>query len=415
MAPLEAAVSAAMATWWRTQGRARWAAAVAVALSMAPTAVGAVVGASLPPAAAAAAAPAAPAATRGNNCLHRLITHPTEFARCRTDTTCFLFIEEDPFIILGELDNDVASPLNPRTPFPCTAYEERGLSGFAFKLYEKLWPSSPDLCVYAGDIDECTFSDLVNYLNGARTASHPGYGHALGVTGALVFSPDRRRLGISSDSILEDTLLMVRRRGSESAVWGFPLDAAALSAPFTNDAWKVVAQAGACVVALTGALSAWRPTPVLAGGGRRACSRQLRRTALQWMFNLYVPSEGWVRGRHGGGPLCGRSRGCGGGMLLVSECLVGVGDDGRTVTGAGPYQWRWSTGVAEQDCFSDSHLRHLFACGALSHRAPFSYVVYCSAVSAYATLPVGTSSLRRADLLPRRPSSAASRGCFWPL
>lgn len=294
-----------MAAGWRARGRARWAAAVAVALSVASTTVGAVAGASPPPAAVAAAAPGARAAKGGNNCLRRLVTHPAEFARCRIDTICFLFIEEDPFIIVGKLDNDTASPLNPRTPFPCTAYAERGLSGFAFKLYEKLWPSSPDLCVYAGDVDECTFSDMVNYLNDSRTNGHPGYGYALGATGALVFSANRRRLGISSDSILEDTLLMVGRRGSGSATWGSPFNAAALSAPFTDDAWKVVAQAGACVVALTGALSAWRPTPVLGGGGTRACSRRLRRTALQWVFNLYVPGGGWVRGRRGGGPLWG--------------------------------------------------------------------------------------------------------------
>lgn len=293
-----------MAAGGHARGWAHRAAAVAVGLSVASAAVVAVVGAAPPPAAVAAAAVAAPAATAGNTCLHRLVTHPNEFARCRIDTICFLFVEEDPFIILGQLDNNETSPLNPRIPFPCTAYAERGLSGFAFKLYEQLWPSSPDLCVYAGDIDECTFAAMVQYLNDTRTVSHPGYGHALGATGALVFSPDRRRLGISSDSILEDTLLMVRRRGSEVAASGSPFDAAALSLPFTDRAWKVVVQAGACVVAITGALSAWRPTPVLGGGGR-ACSRRLRRVALQWMFNLYVPGGPWLRDGLEGGPFWG--------------------------------------------------------------------------------------------------------------
>lgn len=352
-----------MAAGWRVRGLARWTAAVAVALYVASTAVGAVVGASPPPAAVAAEAPAALAATGGNNCLRRLVTHPAEFARCRTDTICFLFIEEDPFIVIGKLDNHTTSPLNPRIPFPCTAFAERDLSGFAFKLHEKLWPTGPDLCVYAGDIDECTFSGMVNYINDSRTFGHPGYGHALGVTGALVFSPDRRRLGISSDSILEDTLLMVGRRGSGLATWGSPFNAAALSAPFTNDAWKVVAQAGACVVALTGALSAWRPTPVLGDGGRRACSRQFRRTALQWVFNLYVPGGGWVRGRRGGGPLFGVIP-WGWGGAPRSACLVGVGEGDQKVVGVGPRQWRWFARVAEQDSLSDSHVRHLFSCGA---------------------------------------------------
>lgn len=279
---LVAKLAAMMPAGGRTRGRARRLPTVATALSLA-FALTAAGGVAYPAAAAAAAAPAG----GGNTCLRRLVTHAAEFAACRTGTTCFLFIEEDPFIVIGDI-TAADSPLNPRTPFSCTAYAKRNVSGVAFKLYEQLWPSGPDLCVYAGGIDECTFTSLVNYLNDTRTPDHAGHGLALAVTGALVFSPERRRLGISSDSILEDSLLMVRRRGSQSAQWrSSPFNAAALARPFTGRAWVVVAQAGACVVAMTGVLSTWRPTPVLGGRERGWNLRQLKLAALQWVFNLY--------------------------------------------------------------------------------------------------------------------------------
>lgn len=230
----------------------------------------------------------ATAAIAGNQCLDRLVSHPAEFARCRIDTTCFLFITEDPFVFIGNISNDPTDPLNPRTPFPCTEFAVRGLSGFSFSFYKKLWPSSPDLCVYAGDVDECTFNGLVDFLSDTRTLGHPGYGMAFAVVNALVFSPVRRQLGISSSSILEDRLVMVRRKQSHAGFWAqSKFGLTTLSWPFTASTWAVVLHAFMAALLFTAGLSVWRPTPVWAveaepHGGRDA----LRRVRLlQWAYN----------------------------------------------------------------------------------------------------------------------------------
>jgi len=254
----------------------RLAAAVA-AISMAWATVAVVVMALVP-------VPAT-AATAGNNCLRRLVSHRAEFDRCGIDTTCFLFIEEDPFIFIGNISNDPVDPLNPRTPFPCTEFAERGLSGFSFSLYKKLWPSSPDLCVYAGDIDDCTFNGMIEYMNETRTPGHPGYGMALGVTGALVFSPLRRRLGISSSSILEDRLVVVRRKQLRAGFWAHSnFELTTLSWPFTTGTWVLILQAFLAALLITAGLSVWRPTPLwdvgIEGGGVRWRVRW-----LQWAYN----------------------------------------------------------------------------------------------------------------------------------
>jgi len=235
------------------------------------------------------------AATAGKNCLRRLVSHPAEFARCGIDTTCFLFIEEDPFIFIGNISNDPVDPLNPRTPFPCTEFAERGLSGFSFTLYKKLWPSSSDLCVYAGDINDCTFNGMIDYLNDTRAPGHPGYGMALGVTGALVFSPVRRRLGISSSSILEDRLVMVRRKRSRSGFWAQSnFELTTLSWPFTAGAWVLILQAFVAALLVTAGLSAWRPTPLWDVGVEDGRVRWRLRW-LQWAYNWYVLRDGCRR------------------------------------------------------------------------------------------------------------------------
>eukprot|EP00168_Porphyra_purpurea_P012746 TRINITY_DN3410_c0_g1_i9.p1 TRINITY_DN3410_c0_g1~~TRINITY_DN3410_c0_g1_i9.p1 ORF type:complete len:432 (+),score=59.03 TRINITY_DN3410_c0_g1_i9:468-1763(+) len=228
------------------------------------------------------------AATVGNNCLRRLVSHRAEFSRCSIDTTCFLFLEEDPFVFIGNISNDPADPHNPRTPFPCTEFAERGIRGFSFTLHEKLWPSSSDLCVYAGDIDECTFNGLVDYLNDTRTPGHPGHGMALGVSGALVFSPARRRLGLSSSSILEDQLVMVRRKRSRTSFWAHSnFELKTLSWPFTAGTWLLILQAFMAALLMTAGLSAWRPTPVwsvgIEGMADRTARWRVRR--LQWAYN----------------------------------------------------------------------------------------------------------------------------------
>lgn len=278
---------------WRVGrvGGPRCRSAAAAAAVVAAAVVVAAVGVAAAVAAAAAALPPVTTGPAGENrCLSRLTTHPAEFASCRTGTICFMFIEEDPFIVIGEgvANGTGGGALNPRTPFRCSDYAARGLSGFAFKLYEQLWPTSPDLCVYAGDIDECTFTGLTEYLHHSRAADHPAHGHALGVTGALIFSPPRRRLGISTDSILEDRLMMVRRRQTRAAFWQTsPFDASALSWPFTQSAWLLVARALVCVLVVTGVLSAWRPTPVWALMGAGRTMRRLQTVVLQWIFNWY--------------------------------------------------------------------------------------------------------------------------------
>lgn len=147
---------------------------------------------------------------------------------------------------------------------------------------------------------------------------------------------------------------MVRRRGSQSAQWrSSPFNAVALALPFIDRAWEVVAQTGACVVAMTGVLSAWRPTPVFGGVERGGHLRRLKLAALQWVLNLYVCAEGGRRGRGGG--LRGRPEGG-----LLRGDLLGRGYSavrwgrwsrvsGKFVVPTGCPAW-W----AEEDCLSDT-------------------------------------------------------------
>lgn len=139
-------------------------------------------------AAALGSSPPPVAAERDARCVDTLRTAPAAFDACRTGEVCWLCITEPPFIWVDSVD--AATDARRRRPFNCSDHGAYGLRGSSFQLLNTVAPG--DLCVFAGDSTECKFNELVDYLDQSATEpSHPGYGVALGIHGALLTMPHR--------------------------------------------------------------------------------------------------------------------------------------------------------------------------------------------------------------------------------
>lgn len=160
----------------------------------------------------AAVAPASPPVEA--KCLARLDTHAAEFAVCTGATPCFMFLAEPPMVIVEGVagaDGPAAADAPPgmRSPFPCAAAKRlHGLTGASFDLHgpNGLWTTNSDLCVYAGGVEECTFTAMVAYMANAKVPGHAAYGMALGTAGMLVHTAQRSELAVPSVPIYEVSL-----------------------------------------------------------------------------------------------------------------------------------------------------------------------------------------------------------------
>lgn len=137
-------------------------------------------------------------------CASRLWSHPEEYARCRSGTTCFFFLVENPVITLAPGFDTPDNPANPRVLFPCAEYRRRGLAGFGWTLHATLFPNNTDWCALAGGPGECTFNELISlYAAAAAEAGHPASGMGLAASGAWVFTEWRATRATASDPIYE--------------------------------------------------------------------------------------------------------------------------------------------------------------------------------------------------------------------
>lgn len=114
--------------------------------------------------------------------LVRNINHP-DYAHCKTQT-CFLFLDEPPFIVLPPLTNRD----NIYKPFPCSQPQtlHRGLGGIAFEVHA-LTSSARSSCIFAGEKSQCSFNQLHDFA-----VWYERYGFRFAVSGAWLDTPERR-------------------------------------------------------------------------------------------------------------------------------------------------------------------------------------------------------------------------------
>eukprot|EP00170_Pyropia_yezoensis_P006860 contig_27956_g6882 len=129
-----------------------------------------------------------------------------DWAPCLTgDSPCWAFIAERPFVTVAPAATAAAAAARRRL-FPCATAAQHGFGGDSFELLTVLGdgPSAaaPHWCVYAGDAAECTFDELLAYVDASATnGTHPAFGAALGFLGALLSTPERAGMGFWLETI----------------------------------------------------------------------------------------------------------------------------------------------------------------------------------------------------------------------
>ncbi|OSX74560.1 hypothetical protein BU14_0284s0012 [Porphyra umbilicalis] len=240
-------------------------------------------------AAALGSSPPPVAAERDARCVDTLRTAPAAFDACRTGKVCWLCITEPPFIWVDSVD--AATDARRRRPFNCSDHGAYGLRGSSFQLLNTVAPG--DLCVFAGDSTECKFNELVDYLDQSATEpSHPGYGVALGIHGALLTMPHRVGAGSWLPPIFHEKMVIVQSKSVNDVHPGSVISE--MWYPFTSEAWRLLLTATGSMVIISLALSLFRPEPVGVQGWRRP-GRMLTTYTLNVIHNTF--------GGHPEGPL----------------------------------------------------------------------------------------------------------------
>lgn len=122
---------------------------------------------------------------------------------------CWTFIDERPFVAVRTAANDTDAAR--RRLFPCSEAWLHGIGGDHIALLPVLGDGTPTadgsaperhMCVYAGDADECTFDELVQYIHDSGTdINHPAFGAALGSLDAMLNTPERADMGMPLEPI----------------------------------------------------------------------------------------------------------------------------------------------------------------------------------------------------------------------
>lgn len=148
------------------------------------------------------------------DCLAAMAT-AADWAPCRSGAApCWAFISEHPLVTVLPAPSAAAAAARRRL-FPCTAAGRHGVVGDIFALLPVLGDghsAAPRACVYAGDADECTFDELLEYVDASGTTDgHPAFGAALGFLGVLLSTSERGGLGFWLETIY--------RVGDEGGRW----------------------------------------------------------------------------------------------------------------------------------------------------------------------------------------------------
>lgn len=176
----------------------------------------------------------------GRGCLHRLKTDPDDYEQCRdsSNTTCYIFLQEPPFITLNrqELWNATDDALPLQRPFPCGDYasvfkEVGGIGGIAMGLHEKT-SSKDDLCMWGGNSADCKFNQLVDYT---EVMAEQDYRFA--VTGLLLELPQRQCSHEASAPFVDNSMIIIGLKTTDSSASQGALSQ--LTRPFHWGAWAI--------------------------------------------------------------------------------------------------------------------------------------------------------------------------------
>lgn len=214
------------------------------------------------------------------------LRYPNEpaFDVCRTgETVCWLYLSEKPFIAVDPLVNASVDAAR-RRPHRCADHSAYGVAGSSFSILKVVSladrmtaaPEPDHMCVFAGKPDECSFNQVVEFIDASGTdTSHRAYGLVLGVHGALLFTPERASVGRWLEPIFREEMVIVRRAGTDSSV---QLDLANAWFPFTQPAWLLLLRAVSALLAVTLVLSVARPEPLWGPAWKK--NRKVRRGRL---------------------------------------------------------------------------------------------------------------------------------------
>ena len=136
-----------------------------------------------------------------------------DYPECTGNQTCFVFLDEDPFVILPTNHKGGNHSFRRKDGFPCREFREHNVGGVTFELLGPWFSrvakdNGPDYrCYYAGD--ECGWNSLVNLVS---HGGPPGAGknYSLVLFGSLLEIPRRVRLNsTASVSYADDRLVVV--------------------------------------------------------------------------------------------------------------------------------------------------------------------------------------------------------------
>eukprot|EP00170_Pyropia_yezoensis_P005528 contig_22460_g5543 len=222
------------------------------------------------------------------------LRYPNEpaFDVCRTgETVCWLYLSEKPFIAVDPLVNASVDAAR-RRPHRCADHSAYGVAGSSFSILKVVSltdrmtaaPEPDHMCVFAGKPDECSFNQVVEFIDASGTdTSHRAYGLVLGVHGALLFTPERASVGRWLEPIFREEMVIVRRAGTDSSV---QLDLANAWFPFTQPAWLLLLRAVSALLAVTLVLSVARPEPLWGPAWKK--NREVRRGRLLRLVAMYL-------------------------------------------------------------------------------------------------------------------------------
>jgi hypothetical protein len=183
---------------------------------------------------------------------------------------CGLSVRAGPFVKLPKSLPPADGPDALQRPFPCSEFAARGLGGIAFNVLNRTSPRHTELCALAAAPGtQCTFNELVDLLRRSDDPASPTHRMTLAALGGLLFTPRRVKLGVSSDPVLENKVVIVRKRSDDSVLTTRAGVRAAWEAawkPFSTEAWKLCFGATAALLSFIGLVSCCRPTPVALSG-----------------------------------------------------------------------------------------------------------------------------------------------------
>ncbi|CAN8073779.1 unnamed protein product [Agarophyton chilense] len=178
----------------------------------------------------------------GHACLANMKIHPDIYDVCKDDTnhTCYIFLQEPPFIILDDIPkfNSSESAFSLQKPFKCGQFENQlleagGIRGIAFHLH-KLTSSRDDWCMWGGHADHCPFNQLVDFIN-----VKAGQGYRFGISGLLLEMPSRQCVNHPSAPFLDNKMIIIGRRAPQFSGSEGPLHQ--LIKPFHQGTWAIFA------------------------------------------------------------------------------------------------------------------------------------------------------------------------------